>query len=67
MESVPLICVDHGDTESGDEAKAKRTDNAAHSNTQAFAVNGRKHLAGDDASNDSPACLHYDIEDTGNF
>ena len=56
--------MDNSDTKSGDEANAKRANNTANSNTHAPAIDGRKHLAGDDASDDSPAYLHDEIEDT---
>lgn len=59
--------MDNGDTKRGDEANAKRADNAANSDTQASAVDGREHLAGDNASDDSPAYLHDKIEDTDNL
>ena len=65
--SAPLVCVDNGDTKSGDKANAKRADNAANSDTQPSAVDGRKHLAGDDASDNPPAYLHDKVEDTGNL
>lgn len=58
MESAPLKRVDNGDTKSGDEANAKRANNTANSDTQASAVDGRKHLAGDNASDDPPTYLH---------
>ena len=67
IESAPLVFVDNGDTKNGDEANAKRADNAANSDTQASAVDSREHLAGDNASDDPPAYLRDEIEDTDNL
>ena len=64
-ENVPLECVDNSYTKSGNEANTKRTNNTANSDAQAATVDRRKHLAGDNASDDPPAYLHDYIEDTG--
>lgn len=64
---IPLIYVDNSDTKSGDEADAKCSNHTANSDTHAIAIDGRKHLAGNDASNDRPTYLHDEVEDTGNL
>ncbi len=65
LTDVPLICLDNGDTKSGDETDTNCANNASDSDTHASTVDGRKHLASDDTSDDPPAYLHDDIEDTG--
>lgn len=67
IESAPLVCMDNSDTKSSNEADAKRADNAANSDTHASAVDGRKHLARDNASYDPPTYLRDKIEDTDNL
>ena len=64
MESVPFNCMDNGDTESGNQANAKGDNDTANSDTQTGAVDGRNHLAGNNGSDNSPAYLHDNIEDT---
>ena len=62
---APFNCIDNGDTKSGNQANAKGGDDAANSDTQASAIDGRNHLAGNNGSDDSPAYLHDNVEDTG--
>ena len=64
MESAPLIFVDHGDTKRGNQANAKCANDAAHGDSQAFAIDGREHLASENTPNDSPAYLHDNVEYT---
>lgn len=61
---IPLVYVDNGNTKSGDEADAKSGNHTANSDTHATAIDGREHLAGNDASDDGPTYLHNEIEDT---
>ena len=59
--------MDYRDAKSRNEAYTYRANSTANGDTHASAVDGRKHLAGDDATDDSPAHLHDEIENTGNL
>lgn len=64
MENAPLIHMNNSDTKSGDDANTNRANNTAHSNTHASTIDGRKYLACNNASNDAPADLQDEVEDT---
>lgn len=59
--------MENGDSKSGNDANQQRGHNTTHGDCQAAAVDGRKHLTSDDATDGSPAYLHDHIEDTGDL
>ena len=65
LADVPLIYVDNGNAKSGDETDTNCANHTSNGDTHASAVDGREHLASDDASDDPPANVHDDIEDAG--
>ena len=61
---TPFIRLEDANTKSGNEAYTKCGDNTPNSDTHAPAIDGRKHLAGDDGSQDAPAHHHNEVKDT---
>lgn len=59
--------MDDGNAKGSNQANTKSADDTANSDTQAFAVDGGKHLPSNYASNDTPAYLHNHVEDTSEF